>query len=422
MKTLGPSFSVALLAALSVTGLCAQERLLSVGPSRTDALRLYLDCSSCWESHIRSELTYVNYVRDPADAQVHLLITTEPTGSGGKEYTLVMIGRERFERADDTLRFALSETATEEERRTMLLRYLKIGLMRYVARTPMAELLEVSYRSSASGTFAEPKDDPWDSWVFAAGLIGNISGETSSNSISLSGNLSAERVTSEWKTELLATLGYSENNFRIDPATTISGISRSYGASGLVVRSLGDHWSTGGIFSASSSTYGNAARTLIAAPALEYNLFPYHESTRRQFRILYRLNLISALYREETIFDRTEEVLLSQSLFAGLESRQTWGSIAVSLNGSHYFHDISKYQTDLTGRFDVRVVQGLSLTLLANVALIRDQLALPKAGATQTQILLRQQQLATNFSYSTSFGLNYRFGSIFNNVVNPRFE
>jgi hypothetical protein len=33
----------------------------------------------------------------------------------------------------------------------------------------------------------------------------------------------------------------------------------------------------------------------------------------------------------------------------------------------------------------------------------------------------RRQQLATRYSYFTSFGLTYTFGSIYNNVVNPRF-
>jgi hypothetical protein len=34
---------------------------------------------------------------------------------------------------------------------------------------------------------------------------------------------------------------------------------------------------------------------------------------------------------------------------------------------------------------------------------------------------VRQRQLATSYSYSVYFGVSYTFGSIFNNVVNPRF-
>ena len=35
--------------------------------------------------------------------------------------------------------------------------------------------------------------------------------------------------------------------------------------------------------------------------------------------------------------------------------------------------------------------------------------------------MLREQQLATTYRYSVTFGITYAFGSIFNNVVNPRF-
>ncbi|MDZ7341730.1 MAG: hypothetical protein ONB27_10280 [candidate division KSB1 bacterium] len=47
--------------------------------------------------------------------------------------------------------------------------------------------------------------------------------------------------------------------------------------------------------------------------------------------------------------------------------------------------------------------------------------ALPLAGATLEEVLLRQRQLETSYNYWTSIGLSYTFGSIYNNIVNPRF-
>lgn len=38
-----------------------------------------------------------------------------------------------------------------------------------------------------------------------------------------------------------------------------------------------------------------------------------------------------------------------------------------------------------------------------------------------TDILIRLRQLQSGYSYFMSVGLSYTFGSIFNNVVNPRF-
>ena len=53
--------------------------------------------------------------------------------------------------------------------------------------------------------------------------------------------------------------------------------------------------------------------------------------------------------------------------------------------------------------------------------MIHDQLSLIKGEATLEQVLLRRTMLETNYSYYFSFGLSYTFGSIYSNVVNPRF-
>ena len=62
-----------------------------------------------------------------------------------------------------------------------------------------------------------------------------------------------------------------------------------------------------------------------------------------------------------------------------------------------------------------------SARLGGNYHWIRDQLHLPASQLTDDEKLLELQQLATNFSYGTFFGISYRFGSIFSGVVNPRF-
>ena len=63
---------------------------------RTGALRVFLDCAQCDENYLRTEITFINYVRDRADADVHVLVTTQPTGGGGQEYTIKFIGLGRF--------------------------------------------------------------------------------------------------------------------------------------------------------------------------------------------------------------------------------------------------------------------------------------------------------------------------------------
>jgi hypothetical protein len=71
--------------------------------------------------------------------------------------------------------------------------------------------------------------------------------------------------------------------------------------------------------------------------------------------------------------------------------------------------------------FTFRILKGLSLTVDAEYERIRDQLNLPREDATLEEILLRRQELATDYKYQISIGFSYTFGSIYSNVVNPRF-
>jgi hypothetical protein len=47
---------------------------------------------------------------------------------------------------------------------------------------------------------------------------------------------------------------------------------------------------------------------------------------------------------------------------------------------------------------------------------------LVKGDISEQDVLTRKRQLASTYNYYTGFGLNFRFGSILNNFVNPRFE
>ena len=53
---------------------------------------------------------------------------------------------------------------------------------------------------------------------------------------------------------------------------------------------------------------------------------------------------------------------------------------------------------------------------------VKDQVSLRKGSISEQEVLLRLQQLATDYDYFLSFGVTYRFGSIFNNIVNTRFN
>ena len=71
---------------------------------------------------------------------------------------------------------------------------------------------------------------------------------------------------------------------------------------------------------------------------------------------------------------------------------------------------------------NVRITGGLSIYVYSFGGLTRDQIYLPKGGATEQEILTRRRQIASGYDFYSGFGLNFRFGSKLNNFVNPRFE
>jgi hypothetical protein len=381
------------------------------------ALKVYIDCVLCDLEYIKTEITFVNYVRDRKEAQVHVLVSIQDTGSGGREYTLAYLGQAEYDGQDDILKYYSHRTDTEDEIRQGLVQTLKIGLMRYVAKTPISGRISIGLVEEAKPTSVI---DKWDSWVFSLSARGFLSGQKSIVYSSLNGNLSANRVTPELKIRTNASASHYYNRFDVEGQSIESSLSsRSFNA--LTVKSLGEHWSVGGYFSLSSSSYSNIQFGLRLAPAIEYDFFPYSQSARKQLRFLYKLNLNAVRYEEETIYLKTKENLWSQDLSVSLELKEKWGTVSTSLEGAHYLHDRSKYHVRVYGEVSLRLYKGLSFDIFGSASRIHDQLSLPKMGASLEDVLLMRKELATSYEYYFSIGLSYTFGSIYSNVVNPRF-
>ena len=395
----------------------AQQINDSTDVLQQSAVKVFVDCNYCDLDFIRTEITFVNYVRDPNQADVHILISRQQTGGGGTEYTLTFIGKNAFVQNNDTLRYISNITNTEDEQRRGLATILRKGLFHYALKTPVAEFLSVSYsRPSQQQTI----EDLWNFWVFSLNLNSFLNGEKSSNTTYIYSTLSANRTTQDWKIRLSASSDYKENTYEYGTLKE-KFITRGYYFDGLWVKSLDDHWSAGITGAMISSTYRNIDLSGRIAPAVEYNFFPFSESTRRQLRVLYKVGGIQNNYVDSTIYDKKEEFLFDHSLSVTLELRQQWGSISLSVLGAEHLRDLKKYNAQIYGNMSLRLFEGLSLNLYGSFRQIRDQIALSKGGTSQAQVLTRQREIATNYSYYASVGIGYTFGSIYNNVVNSRF-
>ncbi|MDP4224057.1 MAG: hypothetical protein Q8868_12170 [Bacteroidota bacterium] len=380
---------------------------------RKDALNVFMDASD----YIKKEIPYINYVRDIRDAGVYIISTYQQTGSGGVEYTYFLVGQHDFAGMRDTVSFTSTPDETEDQIRIDQVKTLKMGLMRYVAKTPLSKFMNISFTEPLSETVST---DKWNSWVFRISLYGYLQGEKSYKSSYLNGSFSASRITKDWKINMSARINRSKDKYDIDgDLYTSESDSKSF--SSLIVKSLTDHWSYGGSFSLMSSSYSNVDFGLLFMPGIEYDLYPYSESTRRQLRLLYSFGFNYSNYVDTTIYNKMFENHVTHSFNAAYEVVQKWGTIDISLQYSNYFHDWSKNNLSVFGYLDLRIAKGLNVNIGGSASIIHDQLGLVKGGATTEEVLLRRKQLATQYSYFTSFGLTYTFGSIYNNVVNPRF-
>jgi hypothetical protein len=366
---------------------------------------------------LKQAINFVEYVEEMSGAQIIIDVTSRELEAGDTEYTINFIGQGEYEGDNDELTYSAAMDKPEDDRQNEIMDLIKLGLMRYVGKTPVSSRVSISFMDKVEPTAVE---DKWNFWVFSLSADTFMNGEESYKSGMLSGSFSANRVTPELKIRMSTSAYFHDSEYKFD-GEIIKSDSDSQNFSGLIVKSISEHWSVGGYLAASSSTYSNIRLRINPAPAIEYNVFPYSESTTHQLRFLYRLNYISARYREETIYEKTYENLWQQSLSITLELKKKWGTASASLEGSHYFHDFEKNRIRLDGELSLRLIKGLNFNIYGRYSRIRDQLSLARGELSLEEVLLRRRQLATGYTYSMSVGLSYTFGSLKSKVVNPRF-
>lgn len=393
----------------------------AAGPSPT--LRVFLDCQRCDFDHFRREVPVVDYVRDRQVSDLHVLVTREQTGGGGTEHTLYFLGRGPLDGMADTLRFVSRQVQTQDEVRDGLTRTFAVGLARYLAYVGRADALAVVFVEEAGGDEAVatgPQDDPWNLWVFRASVSGELEGESRTSSREFQGSVSAGRTTEELKVNLFARAQYERDRFELSDGDTLTSSARSLRLETTSVWSLGRHWSVGGQAEVGASTDVNQDLFVRGGPAVEYSVFPYAESTRRQITALYQVGLAHYRYETKTLFDRVRETRPQHSLELAADFQQPWGELFVSLEGSNFLDDWEQHRVELFGNVEIRLVRGLNLDIRGSVARIKDQIYVSGEDIPDEEILLERRELGTDFEYSVDVGLSFTFGSVFNNVVNPR--
>jgi hypothetical protein len=393
----------------------------TTAPPESDRLRVFLDCDFCFEDFIRDEVDIVEYVRDPAEADIHVLVTQSDTGGGGTERTVRLVGLGPFKGVEYSLRALSDSSDTEDTERERLATAITVGLLTYLSRDGVTGDFAVEASHSQQVSVVAAGRDPWKGWVFTIGGDVSLDGEESQRETNVQGEFGADRITNDWKITVGAFVDYTREDFDLDEGAPLRAVRNERELNWLVVKSLDDHWSLGAKGETSRSSFENIDLSVAAGPGIEYNLFPYSAYSRRQLRINYFIGPYRADYSEETLFGRTEETLTKQAAALQLEQVEPWGSLEVDFEASNDLPGWSRHRLELDAEMNVRIARGLSLSVEGSASRLRDQLSLPRRGATPEEVLLDLRRLQSGYEYRLNVGLTYRFGSIFSTIVNPRF-
>jgi hypothetical protein len=400
----------------------ADARAHQTASTGSPAVRAFIDCieTMCDQEFFRTEIAFVDHVHERQDADVHILITSQATGAGGKEITFSFYGQARFSGRDQVVRRTFLVAASDDTVRREMVRVISLGLVPYALESSVLDDFTLS-RSEAPST-RQTQVDRWNRWVFRSQVGGNGSGERSSRTTNVSGSFGANRTTERLKVNLSVDSSYSESRFELPDGQEFISPQRRSGANSLVVHALGERWSAGVRAATSASTFQNVDRAWYVAPAIEYDVFPYAESTRRLLTLQYSAGLRAFDYDAETVFGKRAERRAAQLLSTALTLRQRWGTVSAGLDAASYVPDVKYNHVSGWGSLDLSLFKGFAFSFNGDVSSVRDQLYLPRGEATAEEILVRQRQLATGYQYYYSFGISYTFGSIYSAAVNPRLE
>ncbi|MFT5215299.1 MAG: hypothetical protein ACI83H_000407 [Glaciecola sp.] len=386
-------------------------------------LKIYLDCDRCDNTYIKQNLGNVQFVRDQNLGDVHLFFVTQRNGSGGTLYDIDFIGKNEFANINYKLSFSTDTNMTSDDVRNRTLEYIKLGLVRFWIEKGTLEgvsVLAPTPEVEEELNKTEVKD-PWNYWVFRVGANGWFNGQESNKSSNLNFDMSARRVTEKNKFFIRVSFNERKQTYKYEGDDQIyvnSGKSLSVND----VLSINDHWSYGIFGGVGTSTYSNYDLYWNLKPALEYNFFKYDESAKKQLVLSYRNGIRYNDYIERSVYAKDTEFLWEHSISFGGSVRQEWGDLNGEVSFDQYLNDTTQNALNFNFRTNIRLFKGFNFNIGGGYSITRNQINLPAGDVSLEDLLLQQQQLESGYNYFFNIGLSYSFGSIYNTIVNPRFN
>lgn len=385
--------------------------------------RVYIEGSTGDFNFIRNNIQFVDFVNDPNNSDLHIIVSSQTTGSGGRNYTLAFYSETLEQIGEFTLSCSIAGGSTEDESRQKLMETLRIGLLPFANEFKSDITVSVQQPNYQVDRQTEVVVDPWKNWVFDLGVSGSLSGEELRKNYSYRGNVRIRKITEEWKINANYSYNRSETKItrvRDDVEEIISSMRLTQSAGINWVKSLTDHWSMGLNTYFNKSSYSNIDIETGVNASLEYNFYTWDQSDRRTFTASYHIGPEYSKYFETTILGKDQELLWKHDFRLNLDRTEQWGDIRAWVYFGNYFHDFSTNYFRTGFRLSRRIAKGLFFDINMEVESIHNQIYLPESQISDEDLFLGTRRLPSSFGYSGGIGFSYKFGSIYNNVVNER--
>ncbi|MFN8206056.1 MAG: hypothetical protein U0T82_01415 [Bacteroidales bacterium] len=397
-------------------------------------VNLFLDCEyGCDFNYIRTEITCINYVNDRYSSNVYILLGREYTGSGGEKNLLYFTGSGFFSGMTDTLVFIRRVSDSDDTYRQQLVRVMKIGLVPYLYKSGKGSGLEVTISaptdSSAENSTGNIKD-PWNYWVFNVGAYMSANKDDFVSYFSSSVNMSASRITEKLKVNAYLYGSFRQNSYTYEGDRSVF-YNNGTGAYFTSVFSMTDRLSAGVSASTGTSTFSNYKLRADFMPALEFSFFPYKDAVRRSLTLGYRLGPSFNKYIDTSYYGATREEVYSQYLSLNSGFRQKWGNLYLSCGWQNYLNTFHLEGKTISGwavnslygnsSVELHVFKGLSLSLSGYISYTQGIYPqIPRKDFTRDELMTNSRIYPAQLSMSYYISISYTFGSMYNNVVNPR--
>ena len=113
-------------------------------------LNVFLDCPECPAAVFQKEMPFLTLSPAAEEAEVLVRVRARQKSAEIIEYTIEFIGQQKFQGDDDRLQLEIKSATPEEARQKQLAHAIKMGLMRYLGKTPLARYVACLLYTSPS--------------------------------------------------------------------------------------------------------------------------------------------------------------------------------------------------------------------------------------------------------------------------------